>query len=135
MKLIEEIIAELKAAAIEFTAGETNKEEFNLKIDLLIGQVERIEINFVDTHINTYQSIFNQLLYQRKHSAVEDLKELQLADRRQVVNTWVRRLLESKLYFTSIYRTITANMYGYQSKHGSKLKSDLQIFRKEEEGP
>jgi hypothetical protein len=99
-----------------------------LKIDLMISQVERIEINFIDTHIHTYQKIFNQLLFQRKYRAIEALRELQQMDRKQVFNARIRKIQNDKLYFYSIYRTINANMYGYQSKHYSKLKSDIQIF-------
>jgi hypothetical protein len=121
----------LKAAASEFSVGETSKEEFKLKIDLLIGRVERIEINFIDTHIHTYQKIFNQLLFQRKHRAVEALKELKQTDRKQIFNARVRRILAAKLYFSSIYRTINSSMYGYLSKHGYKLKNNIQIFIEE----
>jgi hypothetical protein len=121
MKLIDEILEEFKAAAAEFTARETSKEEFNLKIDLLFGRIERIEVNFVDTHIHTYQKIFNQLLWQRKHRVIEALKELQQTDRKQVFNATVRRILAVKIYFFSNYRSKNANMNAYQSKHGYKL--------------
>lgn len=128
MKIIDEMLMELKTAAAEFAAGETSKEELNLKIDLLLGWIQCIEINFIDAKIHTYQRVFNQLLFQRKHQAIEALKELQRTDRKQVFNARVRKILATKLYFNSIFRTISANMYGYQAQHGYKLKSNIHIF-------
>jgi hypothetical protein len=140
MKLIDTILEELKVYAAEFAAGETSKEEFNLQIDLLIGRVERIEINFEGTGIRSdpnnrrttadVQPIFKRLLLQRKYRAAEALKDLQQPNiSKRVFNHRVRNTLTTKLYFKPLEYMVRKNMITYHETNGGYiLKDNIQLF-------
>ncbi|MBN3556055.1 hypothetical protein JYA63_17380 [Fictibacillus nanhaiensis] len=124
MKYIEAILKELKEYAAEFTGEVISKEEFNLKMDLLIRKIDRIEINFIDTKLGLQPNIFNQLLFQRKFKATEALRDLQQQDRKRVFNAKTRKILANKLYFLSLYHTLKHNISKYQFREG---KSDIDL--------
>jgi hypothetical protein len=128
MKLIDAILEELKVYAAEFAAGETSKEELNLKLDLLICRVERIEINY-DNKLRLQENIFKQLLSQRKYKAIVALKELQKTDQKRIFNARVRQILKNKLYFLSLHYSLKNNIEKYQIRDGKQpINRNIQLF-------
>lgn len=132
MQLINEIMADLKETAEELATNSISSEEFNLKVDLMIERINRIEINFLDCKINNYHPIFDRLLAKTKFRATEVLQELQKNQEKRGFNSRVRRILAAHLYFKPIQRTVQRNMIGYQSAYGYKLKDNIQLFIEKE---
>jgi hypothetical protein len=140
MKLIESILEDLKVYAGEYVAGEISKEEFHLKLDLLISRVDQIEINFVGTGLRSdkrnrkttadVQPIFKQLLFQRKFRAVEALEELKQPQiSKRILNHQVRKILAAKLYFKPLEYMVRRSMISYHGINGGYiLKDNMQLF-------
>lgn len=131
MKQIDEIIEKLRVYAGEFSASEIGKEEFNLKVDLLIRKVERIEINYDVTSFSLQSNIFNQLLFQCKYKAITALKELQQTGQKRIFNAKIRQVLANKLYFLSLHYSLTNNIDKYQIRDGKGKESQLVFVEKE----
>ncbi|KQU17809.1 hypothetical protein ASG65_26195 [Bacillus sp. Leaf13] len=128
MRVIDEILDDLLNAANDLNAGNLSKEEFNLTIDLMIGRINEVKINYEGVRIHVFQRVFDQLLFQSRYKAVEALKELREVTHKKSFNNQMRAILGQKLHFQSLYRTIKANRDGYRDRNGYFLKPDIEIF-------
>ena len=128
MRVIDEILDDLLNAANDLNAGNLSKEEFDLKIDLMIGRVNQVRINYAEVRIHTFQRIFEQLLFTAKFKAVEALKELRESNHKKSFNNRVRAILGQKMHFLALYKTVQSNMYGYRDRNGYYLPSNIEVF-------
>ncbi|MFE4352458.1 hypothetical protein [Peribacillus butanolivorans] len=128
MRVIDEILDDLLAAIRDLNADNLSKKEFDLKIDLMIGRVNQVRINYEGVRIHVFQRIFEQLLFQARYKAVEALKELREATHKKSFNNRVRGILRQKLHFLPLYKTVQSNMYGYRDRNGYYLPPNIQVF-------
>lgn len=120
MKLIEEMIEELKAVSTDWNKGLLSTEERNLKIDLIISQVEKLRVNLLplETATDDTRSVFNQLINSRKYVAIESLTALKNAgDYKRKYNSMAREVIAKKLYFSPLALTIERTAKGYSIRN------------------
>lgn len=135
MKVINELIEELTNISNEYNRN-GDKEFVNLKLDLLIGRVKNIRLNMDEAPLKSLDGFvkakFNQLLYKHKVKAIQGLETLKEADSKRKYNHKARRLIASKLYFPSLYRTMTKNIDSYVRVNRLYYVAPIQIFKKVE---
>lgn len=131
MKLIEEIVEELKIVSTEYN-GEGDKEVINLKLDLLLQRIEKIELNIEGTPYkdapDVSKKVLFKLLYQHKYKAMKGIQALKEADNKSKYNRIARTLIARKLYFPSLHRTMTVDIDNYVIVNQMIYLNELQIF-------
>lgn len=139
MKIIEEMIQELKDVSTGWNKGLLSTEERDLKIDLIIGQVEKLQINFLPLAAATEDTreVFNLLLNSRKYVAIESLTDLKAAgDSKRKYNYIARNVLAKKLYFPPLALTIERTVKGYSIRNDGlfHVKEFQKFINDEREG-
>jgi hypothetical protein len=139
MKLIEGMIEELKDVSTGWNKGQLSTEERNLKIDLIIGQVKGIHINFLPLEAATEDTrgVFKQLLTSRKFVAIESLTDLKKAgNNKRKYNSIARNLIAKKLYFSPLALTIERTARGYSIRNDGlfHIKEFQKFINDEREG-
>ncbi len=139
MKLIEEMIEELKAVSTDWNKGLLSTEERNLKIDLIISQVEKLQVNFLPLAAATddTRSVFKQLLNSRKYVAIESLTALKEAGKnKRKYNSMARDVIAKKLYFSPLALTIERTAKGYSIRNDGlfHVKEFQKFINDEREG-
>jgi hypothetical protein len=133
MNEINAICQELIDYSKDWYQDEITKDELNLKLDLLISRIERLEINYrqpLDMASDKAKSTFDSLLSKTKYKAVSSIKVLKATSKKQSYKAKVNFLLKNKLYFGSFARTIQNNIQGYL--HRNQLQywnPNLSIFK------
>ncbi|WP_078408727.1 hypothetical protein [Priestia abyssalis] len=132
MILIDELIQELTDISSEWNVGDISTEERNLKIDLLVKQLDQFQLNFghdslqnLNPHIH---NVFTSLLNKHKSKAVVNLTSLKQADDKRKYNRIARILIERKLYFPALHRTIYRSIKGYADRDGRYYVEEFQVF-------
>lgn len=131
MKLIDETIIELIDISQEFNNDEISSEVRNMKLDLLINQVEQIQIQFhkplenLPSHV---QNVYKQLLNRHKYKAVINLNELKQTGTKRQYNAIARLLIQRKLYFSSLHRSFKRNIWAYSNVNKRLQVTEFQIF-------
>jgi hypothetical protein len=130
---INSMLEELMEYSKEYNMDEISKEELNLKLDLLISRIEKVEINFTEQPMDTLpeyvKGSFNALLFQSKYKAIESIKTLKDAKEKRSVNARLRKVLGNKLYFRSLYSVMWKNINGYVNRNGLQhWNPNMQIF-------
>lgn len=137
MKLIEGMIEELRDISIGWNKGQLSTEERDLKIDLIIGQVKEIQINFLPLEAATddTRDVFKQLLTSRKFVAVESLTALKTAgNNKRKYNYMARDAIAKKLYFSPLALTIERTARGYAIRNDGLFHTkEFQKFIKNNE--
>ena len=135
MKVINELIEELISISNEYNC-DSDKELVNLKLDLIIGRVKNISLNMDEAPLKSLDGFvkakFNQLLYKHKVKAIQGLETLKEADSKRKYNHKARKLIESKLYFPKLHRTMTKNIDSYVHVNRLYYVAPIQIFKKVE---
>lgn len=132
MKVIDELIKELVSISNEYNR-DNDKEIINLKLDLLIKRVENISLNMDEAPLKAIDSFikgkFNQLLYKHKVKAIQGLVMLKEADSKRKYNHKARRLIDSKMYFPRLHKTMTKNIESYVHVNRWQYVTKFQIFK------
>lgn len=124
------MIQELKDVSTGWNKGLLSTKERDLKISLIIGQVEKLQVNFLPLAAATddTRGVFNQLLNSRKYTAIDCLEGLKKAgDNKRKYNVAARMLIAKKLYFPPLALTIKRSTEAYQFKGGSVI--DLKKYQ------
>ncbi|MED4037045.1 hypothetical protein [Niallia taxi] len=132
MKFLNEMIEELIDISHEFSHGEITLDERNLKIDLLINQVEQLEINYVNPIENLpmhVKSVYESLLSRHKYKAIVSLKTLKQVDNKRTYNATVRHLISKKLYFNAMLRSINRSIWGYSEVNKMVHVKDFTVLK------
>jgi hypothetical protein len=139
MKLIDEFIQELTDISIEWNKREISTEVRNLRLDLLIQQVQQLDLNY-DSRPLLYISkeakqVLNQLMKRHIYKAVSSLDLLKEATNRQSYNNKARAIISRKLFFHSLQKAMQRNIAGWIRRNDMQDVREFQllIFRKEEE--
>lgn len=135
MKLIDELIEELASISNEYNR-DNDKEIINLKLDLLINRVKNISLNMDEAPLESLDGFikakFNQLLYKHKVKAIQGLETLREAENKRKYNYKARKLIESKLYFPKLHRTMTKNIESYTYLNRLQYVTKFPIFKQVE---
>ncbi|MGE6488788.1 hypothetical protein [Paenisporosarcina sp. NPDC076898] len=131
MKLIDDMIQELTDISQEWNDDEISSEVRNMKLELLISQVEQIQIQFSNPLENLpphVTNVYNQLLNRHKYKAVISLNELKQATTKRQYNGIARLLIQRKLYFPSLHRSFKRNIAAYANANKMIHVKEFQIF-------
>ena len=131
MKLIDDMILELNDISQEWNCEEISSEVRNMKLELLISQVEQLEIQFSNPLENLpprVTNVFNQLLSRHKYKAIINLNQLKQATTKRHYNAIVRLLIQRKLYFPSLHRSFKRNIWAYAYANKMRHVKEFQIF-------
>ncbi|MDI2586611.1 hypothetical protein OR571_05550 [Psychrobacillus sp. NEAU-3TGS] len=131
MKLIEDMIQELTDTSQEWNNDEISFEVRNMKLDLLINQVEQLQIQFSNPLENLppdATNVYTQLLSRHKYKAIIRLNELKQASTKRQYNIIARSLIQRKLYFPSLHRSFKRNIWAYSNAKKMLHVKDFQIF-------
>jgi hypothetical protein len=130
---INAICQELIQYSTEFFKDEITKDELNIKLDLLIGRIERIEINYsqpLEIKNDRVLQSFQQLLFKSKFKAIESISGLKATSRKQSYTAKLNRILKNKLYFSSLQRTLQNTAKAYVLKNQLQYwNPNLQVFK------
>jgi hypothetical protein len=117
MELINEYLQELIETSNQYNSNQIDIEERNLKLDLLLHRLELIQIEYSITPFNVLseriQDTFNQLLFRSRHRSITSIESLIATTDKRSFNATVRRILASKLYFSTIHSTMQRQIVGY----------------------
>ncbi|MDF2039353.1 hypothetical protein P2R12_20685 [Cytobacillus oceanisediminis] len=124
MKLIEELIQELTDYSTEYNTGEISKEELNLKLELMISRIDKIQLDnshspFIYLPADVL-GVFTNLLRRYSVKAKLGLTKLIEAPNKASYNRKARYLIERKLYYVSLHSTIHRNVQGWAMRNTSK---------------
>ncbi|MBN3553303.1 hypothetical protein JYA63_03430 [Fictibacillus nanhaiensis] len=138
MKLIDEIVHELTDISTEWNKREITTEVRNLRIDLLIQQIQQLDLNY-DRQPLLYISkeakqVFNQLLKRYIHKAVGSLDLLKETTNKKSYNNKGSAIINRKLFFHSLHKTMERNIIGWIRRNDMQDVRNFQllILRKEE---
>lgn len=139
MKLVEGMIEELKDISAGWNKGLLSTEERDLKISLIIGEVEKLQVNFLPLAAATDDTrvVFNQLLNSRKYVAIESLIALKEAgNNKRKYNSMARDVIAKKLYFSPLALTIERTAKGYSIRNDGlfHVKEFQKFINDEREG-
>lgn len=131
MKLIDDIIQELIDISNEWNNDEISTEVRNMKLELLINQVEQLQIQLSNPIENLpphVTNVLNQLLSRHKYKAIYNLNQLKQADPKRQYNSMARLLIQRKLYFPSLHRSFKRNIWAYAFANKMIHVNEFQIF-------
>lgn len=131
MKLIDDMIQELIDISNEWNNDEISTEVRNMKLELLINQVEQLQIQFSNPLENLPPHVTNvlvQLLSRHKYKAIINLNQLKQADPKRQYNAIARLSIQRKLYFPSLHRSIKRNIWAYAFANKMRHVKEFQIF-------
>ncbi|MFB5196153.1 hypothetical protein ACE198_14690 [Neobacillus sp. KR4-4] len=133
MNEINTICQELIDYSKEWYQDEITKDELNLKLDLLISRIERIEINYrqpLDMASDKAKDTFNSLLAKTRYKAIISLNTLKATSKKQSYKAKVNFILKNKMFYGNLHRTMRNNIQGYL--HRNQLQywnPNLSIFK------
>jgi hypothetical protein len=139
MKLIDEIIQELTDISIEWNKREITTEVRNLRLDLLIQQLQQLDLNYNRRPLlyisKEAKQVFNQLLKRHIYKAVSSLDLLKETTNKKSYNSKARAIVSRKLFFHSLQKTMERNITGWIRRNDMQDVREFQllILRKEEE--
>ncbi|MRH42119.1 hypothetical protein GH741_05445 [Aquibacillus halophilus] len=134
MQLIDELLDDLIEVASNYNNEFIDKIELDLKLQLLISKVDRIEINFKVTPLQKlvarrHTKSFNQLLYRSKYKATESLLKLKGASNKRLFNSKLDQILANSLEFNYLYNMLDASCNAYITRNQLEpLPKPIQIF-------
>ncbi|WP_413299714.1 hypothetical protein AA0X95_16605 [Bacillus sp. 1P10SD] len=133
MNEINSICQELIDYSKEWYQEEITKEELNIKLELLINRIERIEINYrqpLDLASDKAKDSLNSLLSKTRYKAIIGINNLIATTNKKAYTSKVNFLLKNKLYYGSLQRTMKNNIQGYI--HRNQLhywNPNVEIFK------
>jgi hypothetical protein len=132
MKLIEPMLEELKEISKDWNSEVITKDELNLKLDLLLLRIEFIEIDYSKSPLTRLdariQDSFNQLLFRTKYKAKHCINLLKDTSNKKGYNARLRLIINNKLYFNPLYKTIKNSISGYIDRNKLRHTREFQIF-------
>jgi hypothetical protein len=121
MEVINEMLTELVEISKEYNDGIIEKDELNLKLDLIKIRIESIEINYkkqpLDYLDDRVRASFNQLLFRTKFKSLSSIHLLKDTKNRKSYNAKLRFILKNKLFFNQLHRTLQRNIEAYVRKN------------------
>jgi hypothetical protein len=121
MEVINGILTELVDISQEYNDGIIDKDELNLKLDLIKIRIESIEINYrkqpLDYLDDRIRLSFNQLLFRAKFKSLSSIQLLKDTKNRKSYNAKLRFILKNKLFFNQLHRTLQRNIEAYVKKN------------------
>lgn len=134
LELINELIDDLTVAAYEYKMGQIDKIELNLRLQLTISKIDKIEIDFTIMPLKKlvnkrHTKPFNQQLFKSKYKAIQSLITLVQTNQKNAFFTKLSYLIANKLYFNSLYRIIYNSCIAYISKNRLDYISEgMKVF-------
>ncbi|USK45516.1 hypothetical protein [Cytobacillus oceanisediminis] len=132
MKIIEEMVDEIRLYSTEYNSGEIEKEELNLKIQLLISKIDRLQLDFSHSPYiylpADVLSVFTNLLRRYKAKAKLGLTKLIEAPSKASYNRKTRYLISKKLFFASLHSTIQRNVQGWSMRNAKNYPNVRSYF-------
>ncbi len=132
--LTDELTAELAEYCQEYSAGQIDKEELYLKLQLLKGRIESLVIDYSQPPLDRLlvggnNKLLDQLLRKTQYKALTALEALQAANNKRQFNSIVRHLMANKMYFKSLEKTIRKSMWAYVERNKLRhVSTELEIF-------
>jgi hypothetical protein len=133
MNEINALCQEIIDYSKEWYQDEITKEELNIKLSLLESQIGRIEINFLqplDMASDKAKDSLNSLLAKTRYKALNSIYVLKVTSKKQSYKAKVNFLLNNKLYFGSLNRTLQNNIRGYLVRNQLQyFNPNIEIFK------
>ncbi|MFJ7729279.1 hypothetical protein ACIQXV_24540 [Neobacillus sp. NPDC097160] len=133
MNEINALCHELILYSTEWYQDEISKEELNLKMDLLLSRIDKIEINYrqpLDISSVKAKDSFNSLLVKTKYKATASINTLIATSNKKTYKAKVNFLLKNQLYFGSLHRTMRNNINAYVLRNQlSYWNPNVEIFK------
>jgi hypothetical protein len=132
VKIINFVVDDLITISEEFNTGEITKEELDIKLELLIQNLEAITINFSEAPLKNIdkriKDSFNQLLFKTKHKAISCIYLLISTKNKKSYNSKLRWMVTNKLYFNNLNMTLTKSIESYIHRNGLLYCKEFQLF-------
>jgi hypothetical protein len=130
---INSICQEIIQYSTEWYQDEITKDELNIKLSLLASRIERIEISYrqpLDMASDKAKDSLNSLLAKTRYKALNGIHVLKVTSKKQSYKAKVNFLLNNKLYFGGLHRTMKNNIRGYVLKNQLQYwNPNIEIFK------
>jgi hypothetical protein len=133
MKLITEMIEEIKEISTSYNKGEMDKETVNLQLEIMKVNISNLAIDFSHTPLDRIpeqrvKDVFNQMLYKHKYKASTYLNLMIQADKKVTYNKYARLVIQKDLFFTPFSNCMKRNIEGYTTRNSFQRVKPFQIL-------
>jgi hypothetical protein len=133
MIVINRLMDELTAISVDYNKGVITKQEKDIKLDLLINQLELVEVNLyqqpLDELPERVKDSYRQLAFRTRYKSIESIKQLKEANGKVSYNASLRQVLGNRMHFKSLYRTVRVNTQAYISRNQLQYYSlNMEVF-------
>jgi hypothetical protein len=133
MIVVNRLMDQLTEISVDYNNGVISKQEKDIKLDLLINQLELVEVNLyqqpLDELPTRVKDSYRQLMFRTRYKSIEAIKQLKEANGKVSYNASLRQVLGNRMYFKSLYRTVRVNTQAYISRNQLQYYSlNMEVF-------